>query len=335
MRQGQHNNNKRMRGRNRKGPNPLTRSYESNGGDVKIRGTALHIAEKYVQLARDAQSSRRPGRRRELPPARRALLPHRRRGAGADAAAAAGLPQRRGGRRRGRPRSRSAQQRQCYGDRQQVAQAAQPAFGLADPQPYVNGNGQAPMDGETMQQPAPEADRTATTRIAWRAASSGDGGSRGPRGDFRSRRRRQYRDRYNPEARRRRSGAGGEPGGRGAATATIEPAAPRQSQRLTVRRSPPRQRAEPRQRSSHRSSAAPARASGELAVRVGQCDGVGQTAWARASRRQRTYRDQADLLADLQFAAFDDLEIDRRSRRGRRPRAGCAGWRGRARRCPD
>jgi hypothetical protein len=57
MRQGQQNN-KRMRGRNRgKGPNPLTRSYESNGGDVKIRGTALHVAEKYVQLARDAQAS--------------------------------------------------------------------------------------------------------------------------------------------------------------------------------------------------------------------------------------------------------------------------------------
>jgi hypothetical protein len=56
MRPGQQNN-KRMRGRNRKGPNPLTRSFESNGGDVKIRGTALHIAEKYVQLARDASSS--------------------------------------------------------------------------------------------------------------------------------------------------------------------------------------------------------------------------------------------------------------------------------------
>lgn len=50
--------NKRMRGRSgRKGPNPLTRSYESNGPDVKIRGTAQHIAEKYLQLARDAQSS--------------------------------------------------------------------------------------------------------------------------------------------------------------------------------------------------------------------------------------------------------------------------------------
>lgn len=59
--------NRRMRGRgggnnnnnnqNRKGPNPLTRSYESNGPDVKIRGTAQQIAEKYSTLARDAQSS--------------------------------------------------------------------------------------------------------------------------------------------------------------------------------------------------------------------------------------------------------------------------------------
>src|ERR687889_2482291 len=54
--------NRRMRGRNRtnKGPNPLTRSYESNGPDVKIRGTAQHIAEKYSQLARDAQASGDP-----------------------------------------------------------------------------------------------------------------------------------------------------------------------------------------------------------------------------------------------------------------------------------
>ncbi len=59
MRPGQ---NKRMRGRpnNRKGPNPLTRSYESNGPDVKIRGTAHHIGEKYLQLARDAQSAGDP-----------------------------------------------------------------------------------------------------------------------------------------------------------------------------------------------------------------------------------------------------------------------------------
>ncbi|MBE7185949.1 MAG: DUF4167 domain-containing protein [Methylobacterium mesophilicum] len=56
--------NRRMRGRNnnnnnnnRKGPNPLTRSYESNGPDVKIRGSAQQIAEKYTTLARDATSS--------------------------------------------------------------------------------------------------------------------------------------------------------------------------------------------------------------------------------------------------------------------------------------
>jgi hypothetical protein len=69
MRNGQ-NNNKRMRGRNRgKGggshhhqhhQNPLSRMYESSGPDVKIRGNASHIAEKYLQLARDAQSSGDP-----------------------------------------------------------------------------------------------------------------------------------------------------------------------------------------------------------------------------------------------------------------------------------
>src|SRR6201982_769474 len=65
MRNGQ--NNKRMRNRNnnnnnnnRRGQNPLTRVYESNGPDIKIRGTASHIAEKYVQLARDARSSGYP-----------------------------------------------------------------------------------------------------------------------------------------------------------------------------------------------------------------------------------------------------------------------------------
>jgi hypothetical protein len=34
--------------------------YESNGPDIKIRGTASHVAEKYVQLARDARSSGDP-----------------------------------------------------------------------------------------------------------------------------------------------------------------------------------------------------------------------------------------------------------------------------------
>jgi hypothetical protein len=66
MRNGQ---NKRMRGRNnnhahshghRKSHNPMARVYESNGPEVKIRGNPAHIAEKYMQLARDAQTSGDP-----------------------------------------------------------------------------------------------------------------------------------------------------------------------------------------------------------------------------------------------------------------------------------
>jgi len=60
MRPNQNNKN-RSRGRNnnggRKHINPLSRNFESNGPDVKVRGNAAHIAEKYLQLARDAQSS--------------------------------------------------------------------------------------------------------------------------------------------------------------------------------------------------------------------------------------------------------------------------------------
>ena len=38
----------------------MTRSYESNGPDVKIRGNAQHVAEKYLQLARDAHTGGDP-----------------------------------------------------------------------------------------------------------------------------------------------------------------------------------------------------------------------------------------------------------------------------------
>lgn len=55
---GNNNSNSNINNNNnRKGPNPLTRNYESNGPDVKIRGSAQQIAEKYAQLARDAHSS--------------------------------------------------------------------------------------------------------------------------------------------------------------------------------------------------------------------------------------------------------------------------------------
>lgn len=67
-RQRQNHNNKRNRGRNNRrsgggggqhggGGNSINRVYESNGPDVKVRGTAQTIAEKYMQLGRDAHSS--------------------------------------------------------------------------------------------------------------------------------------------------------------------------------------------------------------------------------------------------------------------------------------
>ena len=53
-----HNDMKRQRGRGRKPSNNQgNRNFESNGPDVKIRGNAAHIYEKYLQLARDASSS--------------------------------------------------------------------------------------------------------------------------------------------------------------------------------------------------------------------------------------------------------------------------------------
>jgi|GEM_PF-7097510 len=52
---------KRQRGRNRsnsnKNQNNPNRSLDSNGPDVKVRGSASTIYEKYTTLARDAQSS--------------------------------------------------------------------------------------------------------------------------------------------------------------------------------------------------------------------------------------------------------------------------------------
>jgi hypothetical protein len=48
---------KRQRGRGRKPGNNSNRNFESNGPDVKVRGSASHIYDKYMQLARDATSS--------------------------------------------------------------------------------------------------------------------------------------------------------------------------------------------------------------------------------------------------------------------------------------
>jgi hypothetical protein len=54
------NNNSNNQQHNRRSQNPMTRVYDSNGPDIKIRGTAAHVAEKYLQLARDSQSSGDP-----------------------------------------------------------------------------------------------------------------------------------------------------------------------------------------------------------------------------------------------------------------------------------
>ncbi|WP_208436923.1 DUF4167 domain-containing protein [Bartonella taylorii] len=51
------NNNGNNNNNNRRGPNPLSRNYESSGPDVKIRGNAQQIADKYISLARDAQGA--------------------------------------------------------------------------------------------------------------------------------------------------------------------------------------------------------------------------------------------------------------------------------------
>jgi Domain of unknown function (DUF4167) len=55
MRQGQQH--RRGGGRGPRPQNALARNYESNGPDVKLRGTAAQIAEKYLSLARDALAS--------------------------------------------------------------------------------------------------------------------------------------------------------------------------------------------------------------------------------------------------------------------------------------
>lgn len=51
---------KRQRGRGRRsggGGNNPNRHFESNGPDVKIRGSAQQVLDKYLQYARDAQTS--------------------------------------------------------------------------------------------------------------------------------------------------------------------------------------------------------------------------------------------------------------------------------------
>lgn len=193
MRQGQ---NKRSRGRNRKGPNPLTRSYESNGPDVKIRGTALHIADKYAQLARDAQVS---GNRVQG----ESLLQHAEHYYRIVAAAQAQMPQSQPPVRNDEDGSGDEDRKSGNGhDRDRsVQQEGQPAFGLSDPQPHVNGGNGSAQDGTGGEGPEPGSNKQ-------------DQNARKDDSRGRQRRRRPYRERSNEQ---------GEPGQE---TADAPPAPP-------------------------------------------------------------------------------------------------------------
>jgi hypothetical protein len=54
---GRHPSRQNKRLENSRGHNSLNRFYESNGPDVRVRGPAALVAEKYLQLARDAQAA--------------------------------------------------------------------------------------------------------------------------------------------------------------------------------------------------------------------------------------------------------------------------------------
>jgi len=153
MRNGQ---SKRMRGRNRKGHNPLTRVYESNGPDVKIRGTPSHIADKYLQLARDAHSSGDPV-------AAENYFQHAehyfRLIAGAQEQFRQSQPSY--GRSESSESSESGEAREEFVDDGEEETAAQPAgeqpFGTGEPQPYLPRDAQffPPREGQHGGRPQP------------------------------------------------------------------------------------------------------------------------------------------------------------------------------------
>lgn len=148
------NQNKRLRNRSRKGPNPLTKSFESNGPDGKIRGTALSIAEKYIQASRDSSAS---GDRIKA----ENLLQHAEHYNRIVAAAQAHLPV-----------QQTQQRDQDQDDAEDTVQAAAPIQSISDPdtpQPtvdhssqFANGvaNGKIPngvkVDAEAIQDPSAE-----------------------------------------------------------------------------------------------------------------------------------------------------------------------------------
>jgi hypothetical protein len=57
MRQGPNNRRSRGRGPRRPHANPRQQTFDSSGPDVRIRGNAYQVLEKYLAMARDATSA--------------------------------------------------------------------------------------------------------------------------------------------------------------------------------------------------------------------------------------------------------------------------------------
>ena len=60
MKHGSNPRRGRNRGNGKRNASPRSHTYESNGPDGKVRGTAQQVLDKYLALGRDAQSSGDP-----------------------------------------------------------------------------------------------------------------------------------------------------------------------------------------------------------------------------------------------------------------------------------
>ena len=75
MKQGSNSRRGRPRSGGKRHPSSRLHSVESAGPDVKVRGSAQQVLDKYLALAQGRHFRRRPGRRGRVLPVRRPLLP--------------------------------------------------------------------------------------------------------------------------------------------------------------------------------------------------------------------------------------------------------------------
>jgi Domain of unknown function (DUF4167) len=137
------NNNHNNNNNNRRGQNPMTRVFESNGPDIKIRGTASHIAEKYLQLARDARSSGDPV-------AAENYYQHAEHYFRLIAAAQEQFRQSQPQHQQPRPDEVMGEEGEDDGENFSSF-GQEPGFVPQQPQPYVRDNGQQPREGQPYQ----------------------------------------------------------------------------------------------------------------------------------------------------------------------------------------